>query len=95
MGSHRHDLLVALRVINSIEREMVQAEWEHWLAGENRKCQRLGIMIRENGTEALQPNERDVYNRALKGKYTHDGAIRAWYESYCESCSQERIRQLK
>lgn len=94
MGSHRHDLLVALRVVNSIEREMVQAEWEHWLVGEKRKCQQLGIMIRENRTEAFQAAEMDLHDGEVDGKYKPEGAIRSWYQSYCESCSHEQIRQL-
>ena len=94
MGSHRHDLLVALRVVNSIEREMVQAEWEHWLGGEKRKCQQLGIMIRENRTVALQATEADLHDGEGDGRYKPEGAIRSWYQSYCESCSQEQIRQF-
>ncbi len=94
MGSYRHNLLVALRVINSIEREMMQAEWEHWLVGENRNCQQLGMVIREKRGEALQPNQKDVRDRLAKGKYSHDREIRSWHELYCESCSHERNRQL-
>ncbi|EAQ91219.1 hypothetical protein CHGG_03154 [Chaetomium globosum CBS 148.51] len=33
MGAYRHDLLVAMRVVNKVEREMLHAEWESWLAG--------------------------------------------------------------
>ncbi|MCJ1465121.1 SNF1-interacting protein [Pseudocyphellaria aurata] len=103
MGSHRHDLLVAQRVVNSIEREMVQAEWEHWLAGEQRKCHELGIMMREHRTEAFeaaaaeQPDDQHDDNRtADDGQHEQrDGErLRSWYQSYCESCSPERIRQL-
>lgn len=94
MGSHRHDLLVALRVVNSIEREMVQAEWEHWLEGEKRKCQQLGMMIRQNRTEAFQAIEADLNHGKADGKHQPEGEIRSWYQSYCESCSHEQIRQL-
>lgn len=94
MGSHRHDLLVALRVVNSIEREMIQAEWEHWLKMENRNCQRLEVVIRENRTEDLRSNKKDSQYSAGKGKSSHQGQIRAWHKSYCESCNHEHIRQL-
>lgn len=94
MGLHRHDLLVALRVVNSIEREMVQAEWEHWLEGEKRKCQQLGIMIRENRTEAFQAVAVDLNHGKADGQYKPEREIRSWYQSYCESCSHEQIRQL-
>lgn len=94
MGSYRHDLLVALRVVNSIEREMIQAELEHWLKMENRNCKRLEIVIRENRIEDLRSDKKDSPDSGGKGKYSHQGQIRAWHKSYCESCSLEHIRQL-
>lgn len=45
LGSHRHDLLVALRVVNRIEKEVVEAEYENWLLDETHKCDRVGKMI--------------------------------------------------
>ncbi|KAJ4304209.1 SNF1-interacting protein [Collariella sp. IMI 366227] len=41
MGAYRHDLLVAMRVVNKIEWEMVQGEWEAWLDGEMGRCERV------------------------------------------------------
>lgn len=49
LGSHRHDLLVALRVVNRIEKEVVEAEYEHWLLDETHKCDRIGAMIEGSG----------------------------------------------
>ncbi|KAF2826217.1 hypothetical protein CC86DRAFT_406510 [Ophiobolus disseminans] len=45
LGSHRHNLLVALRVVNRIEKEVVEAEYENWLLDETHKCDRVGAMI--------------------------------------------------
>ncbi|KAJ4343098.1 SNF1-interacting protein [Ascochyta clinopodiicola] len=45
LGSQRHDLLVALRVVNRIEAEVVQAAYEHWLLDETQKCVRVGSML--------------------------------------------------
>ncbi|KAF1926676.1 transcription factor SipA3 [Didymella exigua CBS 183.55] len=45
LGVQRHDLLVALRVVNRIEREVVEAEYEHWLLDETHKCARVGTML--------------------------------------------------
>lgn len=45
LGSHRHDLLVALRVVNRIEKEVVEAEYEHWLLDETHKCNKVGTML--------------------------------------------------
>ena len=48
MGNYRHDLLVAMRVVNSIEKEMMQAEWEDWLRRETGSCERMEEMIARN-----------------------------------------------
>lgn len=45
LGSHRHDLLVALRVVNRIEKEVVEAEYENWLLDETHKCDRVSEML--------------------------------------------------
>lgn len=47
LGSHRHDLLVALRVVNRIEKEVVEAEYENWLLDETHKCSRVGGLLEE------------------------------------------------
>jgi hypothetical protein len=49
LGSHRHDLLVALRVVNRIEKEVVEAEYENWLLDETHKCDQVGSMLEETG----------------------------------------------
>ncbi|KAH9882861.1 hypothetical protein J1614_000227 [Plenodomus biglobosus] len=49
LGSHRHDLLVALRVVNRIEKEVVEAEYENWLLDETHKCSRVGALLEEAG----------------------------------------------
>jgi len=45
MASYRHDLLVSLRLVNSIERETVQAEYENWVVEENVKCEQMRVML--------------------------------------------------
>ncbi|KAF2128766.1 hypothetical protein P153DRAFT_340969 [Dothidotthia symphoricarpi CBS 119687] len=47
LGTHRHDLLVALRVVNRIEKEVVEAEYENWLRDETKKCGRVGALLEE------------------------------------------------
>jgi hypothetical protein len=44
-------LLVALRVVNRIEKEVVEAEYEHWLLDETHKCERVGAMIEGSGKD--------------------------------------------
>ncbi|XP_014558114.1 hypothetical protein COCVIDRAFT_95503 [Bipolaris victoriae FI3] len=45
LGSHRHDLLVALRVVNRIEKEVVEAEYANWLLDETHKCSKVGKLL--------------------------------------------------
>ncbi|KAI9838008.1 MAG: hypothetical protein M1819_006162 [Sarea resinae] len=52
LGSYRHDLLVAMRVVNSIEREMMKAEWENWLVDEVSRCRQVQAMLEEKNRTA-------------------------------------------
>ncbi|KAI1807915.1 hypothetical protein F4811DRAFT_503719 [Daldinia bambusicola] len=45
LGAYRHDLLVAMRTVNSVEREMMHAEWENWLFDENHRCEQVEVML--------------------------------------------------
>lgn len=38
LGRIRHDLVVAIRVVNALERELVKAEWDRWVHGELEQC---------------------------------------------------------
>lgn len=63
MGAYRHDLLVAMRMVNSIEREALHAEWDNWLIDENMKCARIGELLRTgNETSGLRPHVQEWYN---------------------------------
>lgn len=84
LGFQRHDLLVAMRVINNIEREMLQAEWENWLLEENVKCKHLGVMLSHN-TTGKNNNGRHV----LDGESRRLEEARAWQKQYCDSCNKE------
>ena len=74
LGTYRHDLLVAMRVVNSIEREVVQAEYEDWLMGENRRCSLLQDAIAGNRTEHINGRLNE---------------IKDWQSEYCNSCVVE------
>ncbi|KAK5018153.1 SNF1-interacting protein [Cryomyces antarcticus] len=80
LGSYRHDLLVAMRVVNNIEQEMIKAEWENWLLDENVKCRRVGRMLSQ-GEKAETNADQEVLNQ-------WDG-VEAWYQEYCGSCKEE------
>ncbi|KAJ9668273.1 SNF1-interacting protein [Coniosporium apollinis] len=59
LGAYRHDLLVALRVVNSVEREVLRAEYENWVLDEGMRCRKLEGMLggRGNGTEVGEAAE--------------------------------------
>jgi hypothetical protein len=54
LGTHRHDLLVALRLVNRIEREVVDAAFETWVRDETGRCERVGRMLEERGKEGAK-----------------------------------------
>ncbi|GKT87817.1 PH domain-containing protein [Colletotrichum tofieldiae] len=86
LGSYRHDLLVAMRIVNSIEREMVQSEWENWLADENMRCDKLKTVLEENaaGAKTKRGGSQKVMTSAMdEGKKEK---LREWYDTYCGSC---------
>ncbi|KAF8458342.1 hypothetical protein BGX38DRAFT_1265089 [Terfezia claveryi] len=75
LGTYRHDLLVALRLVNSMERNILQSEWENWLVDEALKCSQASFMLKEKldeedgeGIEAVARSVKD----------------------YCRSCEVER-----
>jgi hypothetical protein len=82
LGTYRHDLLVAMRVVNSIEKEVLQTEWEYWLTTENRRCRQIEVVLEEldnNGTKVL----------TLDALAARGNDIRKWYDDYCVSCRYE------
>lgn len=92
LGSKRHDLLVALRIINGIEREMVDAEWESWLEDENIKCKQISILLQENGTESFGGEvSYKLGGQKLSGtSHPNRTQIGSWHAAYCGSCAQEK-----
>lgn len=96
LGSYRHDLLVAMRMVNSVERDMLQSEWENWLLDENNRCGQVGAVLRAWDS----PSDNKKGNKAAaKGEAAHKAfrekdskkreSLRMWYEDYCGSCRRE------
>ncbi|KAL8802260.1 MAG: hypothetical protein Q9182_003911 [Xanthomendoza sp. 2 TL-2023] len=93
LGSRRHDLLVALRVVNSIEREMVEGVWEGWLEEENAKCQQTAMLILQNRTASFRGDDgKVVRDEQRSGPRDADRTRRilSWHETYCGSCAREK-----
>jgi hypothetical protein len=54
IGSYRHDLLVALRVVDRVEREMLRAEWESWVWSESARCRQTAEVIKRGNDDETQ-----------------------------------------
>lgn len=77
LGTYRHDLFVAVRVVNSIEKELVQSAWQQWVIDENRRCQVVEGLV-------LHDVERN--------SSTHSAEVQNWYDEYCTSCHDEYLK---
>jgi hypothetical protein len=84
LGVYRHDLLVSLRVVNSIEREVLQSEWERWLGQETARCQQVAALLNEGSAGPKADNE-SIFSDRQKD-------VKRWYEEYCLSCQEEQER---
>jgi hypothetical protein len=92
--------MVAMRVVNNVEREMLKAEWENWLLDENTRCKQVQMILRENrgnispnrrikGVDSQQVLEAKERERSLK-----IDNLRKWQEDYCGSCHLDQERLL-
>ncbi|POR34828.1 Putative PH domain-containing protein C19A8.02 [Tolypocladium paradoxum] len=101
LGSHRHDLLVAMRVVNSIEREMMQSEWENWLINEKSLCDDLDSLLRGGdgdgrGADRGQPTGGSSTQKVLGSmKEDRKKALEEWRDSYCGSCRKDLGAMMK
>lgn len=88
LGTYRHDLVVAMRVVNSIEREMLQSEWENWLAGEMSLCEELGMILQSEdsrkGGGGNKARTAQTVMQSMSGERKQ--ALHEWRETYCGSC---------
>jgi hypothetical protein len=76
IARYRHDLLVALRVVNRVERDVVLAEWEDWVRAEERKCAKIETMIRGKKS-------------SVQGQEHAEEVLGKGFEEYCDSCRVE------
>ncbi|KAI9753691.1 MAG: hypothetical protein M4579_005043 [Chaenotheca gracillima] len=85
LALYRHDLLVAMRVVNDIERSVLRAEWADWVGTEVRRCERVGERLGLVGDD-------DNPDKNVEGD-SDDGErkerLKTWYREYCESCRRE------
>lgn len=96
LGSYRHNLVVAMRVVNSVEKEMLQAEWENWLLDENSRCRQVEAMLRDNRTNIVQgrssrlSDSQKVLSTHHRESHGRLDELREWQAEYCNSCKLEQ-----
>lgn len=89
LGSYRHDLLVALRVINAIERESLRASWEDWVQQENQKCRVVKKILEQHENNPDDEEYNALLARAKEKVVGNYESISSWYRDYCISCQRE------
>lgn len=90
LGTYRHDLVVAMRVVNSIEREMLQSEWENWLMNEMSLCDELGMILQSEDPKKGGGNKArsaQTVMQSISGERKQ--ALHEWRETYCGSCRSD------
>ncbi|KAF3769934.1 hypothetical protein M406DRAFT_35682 [Cryphonectria parasitica EP155] len=104
LGSYRHDLLVAMRVVNSIEKEMIQSEWENWLLDEDLRCEQVKMMLTDHSNSNSSSSSVTASAGAGAGgdaqkvmRPIHEkriASLRQWHSEYCGSCRVEKDKIL-
>lgn len=90
-GAYRHDLTVAMRLINRVEREVLTAEWENWLADENVRCRQIGQILASStqDTASIQDEHDGVLQAAEQEGIDSLDGLKSWHAEYCTSCRHE------
>jgi hypothetical protein len=68
----RHELLVSLRSVNTVEKELVEGEWMTWLGEELYRCDCAAQLLPEIPTDQLQTRIEDL----------------AKFKGYCRDCNR-------
>lgn len=85
-------------MVNSVEREMIQSEWENWLIDENSRCDQVQLALREPDAPASSSSRSKKEKAGAGGqKVLQDKgddkkweALKLWHEEYCGSCKQDQ-----
>ena len=91
--------MVAMRIVNGVEREVIQSEWENWLADENIRCEHARSILQQSGektadggdqkaTKKQQQQLQTVLHRPVGPERME--ALRKWHKEYCGSCHADR-----
>ncbi|KAK9470660.1 uncharacterized protein V1510DRAFT_422401 [Dipodascopsis tothii] len=90
LSVQRHQYIVAIRMLNRLEKELLRAEWTNWLDSEHARC----TMLRSNRkvlaaakTAALANGPGDLLDGEGSNRTAAD--IEALILDYCTSCDTE------
>ena len=83
LARYRHDLLVALRVVNRIESDVVRAEWEEWVRAEEKKCARIEGMLIQQRTGKNKGKKSQAPAAEVDAELGED------FAEYCRSCRDQ------
>ncbi|KAK2739871.1 SNF1-interacting protein [Myotisia sp. PD_48] len=89
LGTYRHDLLVALKIVNRIEKELIQSEWKRWVQRETRRCRMVNHIIndsKKSNDNNIQGGVSGIKERISERK----GDVDKWYQDYCSSCQNAK-----
>lgn len=70
-----------MRVVNTIEREILQAEWEDFILGETHMCERTWQLLASAGDDVRAGNE------TVRGRKE---GVKKRLGEYCDSCQRAR-----
>jgi hypothetical protein len=56
----RHNLLVSLRTVNNVEKELVDGEWMIWLSNELHQCDGVAQLLASASEEELEKRAADI-----------------------------------
>ncbi|OQO03125.1 hypothetical protein B0A48_11380 [Cryoendolithus antarcticus] len=87
IARYRHDLLVALRVVNRVEKDVVLAEYDTWVREEAAKCEKMRNVLR--GREKARSKAKSKEQQVISSK---ERGVSEEMERYCGSCNVELAR---
>jgi hypothetical protein len=94
LATYRHDLLVAMRLVNRIESDSIQAEYENWVSEENARCKKLGSVLSGggDGDGASSSLSKEASQLVARLENASGGVedVRRWYKEYCAACRVEQ-----
>ncbi|TKX23540.1 hypothetical protein C1H76_4052 [Elsinoe australis] len=80
LARYRHDLLVALRVVNKVEKEVVRSAWEDWVNEESERCDRMKKLLGDGQTDTPKGGKK---------KDKRWKQVDQELDKYCQGCRLE------